>query len=475
VTIFYVRSFRIYKELENMTQMRSLGKFFLPLVLSLLVFSAKTMAQEEAGNDTLYLSIGEAVEIALSDNPGIKVADKEITKVDYSRKEAWAGLIPSVSAEGSYNRNVKKPVMFLSEDMAAGFGGNTTIEIGSDNSYSGAITAAMPLFNMSLFRNIQMTEVQMESALESARQSRINMISEVKKAYFNCLLANDSYNVMKRSIRNARENYDNIKRLFEQGAAAEYDVIRSEVQVRNLEPSLTEARNGREVSVLMLKILLGLERDMPVKFKEDLLTFNQLIETMPPAPQQDISNNSDIRQLNVQELQLDKQFDLTRAQRFPTLSAFVNFQYQTQANHFRFNEYEWAKPVVAGLQLQVPIFSGFSKRYQEKQVEISMEQLSFQRENVERQVSVSVLNAHSQMEAAAEKVESGKVGVKQAERGYKIAQTRYETGVGTLLELNDAEVALTQSQLNLNQARFEFLSARAEYEKLLGNSLPGEN
>jgi outer membrane protein TolC len=214
VTIFYVRSFRIYKELENMTQMRSLGKFFLPLVLSLLVFSAKTMAQEEAGNDTLYLSIGEAVEIALSDNPGIKVADKEITKVDYSRKEAWAGLIPSVSAEGSYNRNVKKPVMFLSEDMAAGFGGNTTIEIGSDNSYSGAITAAMPLFNMSLFRNIQMTEVQMESALESARQSRINMISEVKKAYFNCLLANDSYNVMKRSIRNARENYDNIKKFY---------------------------------------------------------------------------------------------------------------------------------------------------------------------------------------------------------------------------------------------------------------------
>jgi outer membrane protein len=429
-------------------------------------------AQETAGGDSLSLTLDKAVEIALSENPSIKVADKEIEKVDYSRKEAWAGLIPSISAEGSYNRNVRKPVMFLSEDMAAGFGGNTTIEIGSDNSYSGALSAAMPLFNMSLFRNIQMTEVQMESALESARQSRINMINEVKKAYFNCLLANDSYNVMLRSVRNARENFENTKRLYEQGAAAEYDVIRSEVQVRNLEPSLTEAKNGREVSGLMLKILLGMERDVPVRFSEDLMVFSQLIESMPPAPQDDISNNSDIRQLEIQELQLDKQFELSRAQRYPTLSAFINFQYQTQANHFQFGDYVWAKPVVAGVQLQVPIFSGFSKHYQEKQVEISMEQLSFQRENVERQVAVSVLNAFSAMEAASEKVESGKVAVKQARRGYEISQTRYETGVGTLLELNDAEMAMTQARLNLNQARFDFLSARAEYEKVLGNNLP---
>jgi outer membrane protein len=251
----------------------SVRLFFLLLSVVFFVLPFGVFAQDDEQGDSLSLTLEKAMEIALSENPSIKVADKEIEKVDYSRKEAWAGLIPSVSAEGSYNRNVKKPVMVLSEDMAAGFGGNTTIEIGSDNSYTGALSAAMPLFNMSLFRNIQMTEVQMESALESARQSRINMINEVKKAYFNCLLANDSYSVMLRSVRNARENFENTKRLYEQGAAAEYDVIRSEVQVRNLEPSLTEAKNGRKVSVLMLKILLGLERDVPVKFTEDLMAF----------------------------------------------------------------------------------------------------------------------------------------------------------------------------------------------------------
>ncbi len=429
-------------------------------------------AQENQGSDTITLTLDEAIEVALSENPSIKVAEKELEKVDYSRKETWSGLIPSISAEGRYSRNVKKPVMFLSPDMAGGFGGSSTIEIGSDNSYSGTVSAGMPLFNMSLFRNIQMTEVEMKRALESARQSRINMVSEVKKAYYNCLLANDSYRVIQRSLRNAKENYENTKRLYEQGSAAEYDVIRSEVQVRNLEPSLTEAENGRKVSALMLKILLGLEQHVPVKFNENLQEFSGLIETLPPSPQEDISNNTEIRQLDVQEMQLDKQFDLTRAQRFPTVSAFLNYQFQTEADNFEFSEYAWATPVVAGVQVQIPVFSGFSKRYQEKQVEISMEQLKFQRENVERQVSVSVLNAFSDMEAAGQKVESGKVAVRQAERGYEIAQTRYETGAGTLLELNDAEVALTQARLNLNQARFDFLSARAEYEKVLGNNLP---
>ncbi len=434
------------------------------------------LAQDGPGSDSLSLTLDKAIEIALSENPSIKVADKEIERVDYSRKEAWAGMIPSISGEGSYNRNVKKPVIFLPEGgfggSAPGGGGSNTIEIGSDNSYTASLSASMPLFNMALFRSIQMTEIEMEQALESARQSRVNMVSEVRRAYFNCLLANDSYRVMKRSFENARENYESTKSMFEQGAAAEYDVIRAEVQLRNLEPSLTEAKNGRKVSTLMLKILLGMDNGVYLKFEDKLEAFNNLIERMPAHPQDDISNNSELRLLDIQGLQLDKQFDLTRAQRFPTLSAFLNYQYQAQADNFEFGQYNWVNPVVAGLQLQIPIFSGFSKSYQEKQVQISMEQLEFQRDNVARQVTASVLNAFTSMEAAAERVESGKVAVRQAERGFKISQTRYQAGAGTLLELNDAEVAMTQARLNLNQARFDFLSARAEYEKVLGNNLP---
>ena len=438
-------------------------------------------AQEgETAEDSLVLTLDEAIDIALSENPIIKVADKELEKVDYSRKEAWAGLIPSVTAEGNYSRNVKKPVMFLPEDSPFGAGmggeggGSNTIEIGYDHSYSGSLSAAMPLFNMSLFRSIQMTEVEMEQALESARESRVNMVNEVKRAYFNCLLANDSYHVVRRSLKNAQENYEDTKRMYEQGASAEYDMIRSEVQVRNLEPSLTEAKNGRNMAALSLKILLGLDDEVPLKFEEDLKAFSDLIEQMPQSPEDDISNNSNIRQLEIQEMQLEEQFKMTRARRYPTLSAFMNYQFQTEANDLEFANYDWVTPIVAGLRLQIPVFSGFSKRYQEKQVEINMEQLEYRRENVARQVTASVINAYNSMEAAVRKVESGKAAVKQARRGYEIAKTRYETGSGTLLELNDAEMALTQARLNLNEARFDFLSARAEYEKVLGENLPAQ-
>ncbi|MFO8002550.1 MAG: TolC family protein [Marinilabilia sp.] len=460
------------------------NKLSIPFLGVALVFLPMGVSAQDGGSeeDTLGLTLDKALEIALSENPSIKMADKEIEKVDYSRKEAWSGLIPSISADAQFSHNVKKPVMFLPEDspfggggMGGEEGGSNTIEIGYDNSYSGALNASMPLFNMSLLRSIQMTEVEMEQALESARQSRVNMVSEVKKAYYNCLLANDSYDVVKRSLENARDNYEDTKRMYEQGAAAEYDVIRSEVQVRNLEPSLTEAENGREMAALSLKILLGLDDQVPVKFREDLQAFSNRIEGMPPMPEDDISNNSEIRQLDVQENQLEKQFEVTRAQRFPTLSAFVNYQFQTEANDFEFSSYDWVTPIVAGVQLQIPIFSGFSKKYQEKQVQVNMEQLELQREDVSRQVSVSVQNAFNSMETAAENVSSGKVAVEQARRGYEIAKTRYDSGAGTLLELNDAEVALTQARLNLNEARYNYLSAKAEYEKVLGENLPEES
>ncbi len=444
----------------------------------LLMLPAVAEAREvaEFSTDSLELTLERALEIALSDNPTIKIADKELIRVDYSRKEAWAAIIPSISAEGNYNRNVKKPVIFL---PPGGFGGGgddvagapTTLEIGSDNSYSASIMASLPLFNMSVFQNIKSIEAEMERVIESARQSRINLAAEVKKAYFNCLLVNDSYRVLSGSVDNARGNYENIKSLFSQGMVAEFDVIRSEVQMRNLMPNLVQAKSSVEITRMMLKVLLGLDSEVPIKIGQDLEDFSGQIENPPTQAQIDLSGNSDLRQLYIQEKILNNQFKMVRAQRYPTLSTFFNYRFQTEADNFKFSEYTWINPAMLGLQLNIPIFNGFTKNYQEKSVKVGIQQLSLQREDARRNLTVVALSAFTDMETAAEKIESVKIAVRQAKKGYQIAQTRYKTGSGTILELNDSEVALTRSQLNLNEARFDFLQAKSEYEKVLGSNL----
>src|SRR5690554_7473631 len=105
----------------------------------------------------------------------------------------------------------------------------------------------------------------MKAALESARASRINMEAEVRKAYFSFLLARDTYEVMAQSVANAEENLKNVRQFYGQGLVAEYDVIRSEVQVRNLKPGLVQAENGVRMSEMMVRVLLGLAQEVDRK------------------------------------------------------------------------------------------------------------------------------------------------------------------------------------------------------------------
>jgi len=153
----------------------------------------------------------------------------------------------------------------------------------------------------------------------------------------------------------------------------------------------------------------------------------------------------------------------------PSLAAFGNYQFQSQANDFNFSDYEWVSTASAGLQLQIPIFQGFAKRYREQQVLVGIDKLKIQQDYLNRNLTIQAQNSLIRMKSFAEQIVSSKEGIALAEKGYSIAQTRYKTGSGTYLELNDAEVALLQAKSNYNQAIFDYLQAKVEFEAILGN------
>src|SRR5690554_1366303 len=155
------------------------------LALLLLLHPALLMGQGtvDQNSDTLELTLHKAIELALSDNPTIVIANKEVERVDYARKEAWSSLFPSISAEGAYTRNMKLPVLFLPEGVF-GPGSGGAMEMGYKNSFQGSVTAGMPLFSLSLLQNIKLSEHEMKAALESAdrKSTRLNS-SHVRISY----------------------------------------------------------------------------------------------------------------------------------------------------------------------------------------------------------------------------------------------------------------------------------------------------
>ena len=440
----------------------------LSMFLCLLGFSHATFAQQEK-DSVLNLDLATALKIAHDNNPTIKIAELEIQRVDYSKKEALGNLLPSLSASGQYTNNIMKSVMFMPESFSQMMGGQKYMEIGYKNSYTGSISAGLPLVNFSLWEQIKSKQCEIDLILEQARASKIDMTKQVKDAYFAVLLAKNSLKVLERSINNAKETLKSTEAGFEQGVVSEYDLIRAKVQVNNLNPSYIAAKNGLELAVLQLKMILSLPQEQEIVFLENLEDFSDRIVSVTDAEsERAVNNNSELRQLDLNIMSLQHNLKMVNSQHLPSLSAFGQYTYQTQAEDFRFSEYNWVGSAAVGLQLSIPIFNGRTVVNKAKQLKISLQEVQLQKQYASDGIDLQIQSAINNMKAAQEQLSVNKDAISQAERGYEIAKVRYQTGSGTILELNDSELSMTQANLNYQQSLYDFLTAQTNLEKVLG-------
>ncbi|MBQ2419746.1 MAG: TolC family protein, partial [Alistipes sp.] len=212
-------------------------KFLLMLGFVASVFAVSAQEQQASQPEQkLVLSLEQALEIALSENPTIKIADQQIEIKRYAKQGTYASLYPQIDATASYQRVIKK------QTMSMDFGGQTqTIKVGSDNSFNGGVTLGMPVVNAQLWQSLKVSALDVELAVEQARSSRIDMIEQVTKAYYGILLAKQSQDLYQSVYDNAVENNDIVKKKFDVGAVSEYDLIRSNVSVQNALPNVIEA------------------------------------------------------------------------------------------------------------------------------------------------------------------------------------------------------------------------------------------
>lgn len=444
------------------------------VVLMLLPSLAFTSARAQ---DVLKLNLSKALEIALSENPTVKVADKEIEKKKYAQKGSYAALFPQISFAADYNRTLKKQVMYMdgfdmgSTEMPEGTEAvdmSKGIEVGRDNNWSLGFNASMPLVNASLWKSLSISALDVELSVEQARSSKISMVNQVKKSFYSVLLANDSYRVFKESYDNAMENYLDIKKKYKQGTVAEYDLIRADVTVKNSEPNMLQALNSLTLAKWQLKALLGMDLETEIDCEGTLVDFETELFADFLSTDTTLAENTDLKQIDLQAEQLKKTLMMQKFDYLPTLSLTGLYQWTSMNNDFKFKDYQWNPYSMIGVSLSIPIFSGGSKYHKIKQTQVSMQQMDLQREDTKRNLQLAIKQYMDNMNTCIKKFDAAQKGVEQANRGYLIAQKRYDTGAGTLLEMNDAELALTQSKLNFNQSIYDYMVAKSDLEKVLG-------
>lgn len=467
---------------QSMNRLYLQQRAFIKKIRQALIAASFFIPLSTHAQDTLRIDLAQALEIALTENPTIKVANQEIEKKRYAHKGTLASLFPQISYSADYSRTLKKQVMYMDFDMGdmGGMGGEMPegmdassmdegFEVGRSNNWSTGITASMPLINTSLWRSLRISATGVELAVEQARSSKLSMINQVKKGFYAVLLAHDSYLVFKQSYDNAMENYLDIKRKYGQGTVAEYDLIRADVTVKNTEPNLLQAENALVLAKWQLKALLGMDLEMPIDCEGALGDYRGLLFADYMATDTTLAANSDLRQLDLQQQQLRHTLTMQKLDFLPTLSLSGLYQWSAMNNDFKFKNYRWNPYSMIGLSLSIPIFTGGSRYMKIKQTEISLKQLDWQRDDTQRNLRLAVKQQLDNMSTCVKRFDAASKGIDQAERGYRIAQKRYDTGAGTWLEMNDAELALTQARLNFNQAIYDYMVAKTDLEKTLGN------
>ncbi|GAB4292029.1 MAG: TolC family protein [Ignavibacteriaceae bacterium] len=427
----------------------------------LVSFSFALLAQ----NNTTVLRMDDAINLALEKNSELIIAKMEVEKSEQKLREARSGLFPKLDLSGEYQRYINKPVIFLPPGSPLG----STLEIGSDNSYLAAAQLSIPLFALPLYEGIGLASDALDIAEQNYISVKNKIVGDVKKSFLSVILARETKDVMQQSLINAQDNFENIKRLNSAGTLSDYDVLRAEVQVENLKPVVLQMENNYKLSLEALKVAIGLDANQNIdvigemEFDESYKIPNEaeVIEEL-------IQNNPTLAILEKQVKLNDRNVSLEQAAYFPSLAGFGNYQYQTQANDFKFSDYNWVKTFVLGLQLQIPIFNGFKTQSRVSQAEIGLNQAVEQKRNFTEAIKTQALSVLYRVQQAVKRIEGQNKTVKTAQEGYEIAKRRLENNVGTQLEVNDAELALRQAKLNRLQAIYDFKVAEADLETVLG-------
>ena len=426
-----------------------------PMMMAALTLCALGITAQEK----LVLTLDQAIEIALSDNPTIQVAEQTVQLKKISDKETVMGLLPEASLSGAYTRTIKKQTMVMN---------GMKFQVGIPNQYQGGLTVSLPIFAPTLYKSMKLTKTDVALAVEQARSSKIDLVNQVTKAFYQTLLAQDSYAVLEKSFAQSQENFRIVNAKFEQGNVSEYDKISAEVQMRNLQPSVISARNAVELSKLQLLVLMNIEPETEIELQGSLNDYEEhVFAGVMTADTNSLKDNSSLMQMDMNVKMLQQTLSLNKQNFAPMVALQFNYMYTCMANDFKFKEYEWNPYSNVSLSVSVPLFkySNFSAL---KKTNLQISQLMQNRDYTARQLAMQQQSYLNSMTASAEQVSSNKEAIVQAQKGRDIAEKLYEVGRGTVLELNSAEVALTQAKLTYTQSIYDYLSAKADLDKLQG-------
>jgi outer membrane protein TolC len=325
-----------------------------------------------------------------------------------------------------------------------------------------------------LWKSIKLNENQILQNVEAARANKLSLVNQVEKTYYALMLAQDSKRVIEENHATAKLNAEIFQKKFELGAASEYDVLRANVAVSNLEPAIMEAENSITALTLQLKVLMGMDVRTDIAPSQQLSDFRgemyERVMSNTLGSDTTLANNTSLKAMDLQTDYLKKVLDVQKMAWYPTLTGSASLMWHSMNNGSPFTGLRWSRASNVGLAIAFPIFQGGQRYYKQKQAEIAVEEMKWQRENLERSLHMQVATQNDAIAKNLKQIESNEDGVHMAEKANDIMQKSFKIGAASFIQLRDTEDALMAARLAYYQAIYNYLVAESDLEYVLGNT-----
>jgi outer membrane protein TolC len=466
------------------------------LVTGLLLLLQSTSFGQVKG-DSLFadaeLTLEDAIKVAVANNPQVNRALLSVKDADELVDIAYSEVYPSISSNMSYTRNFEVPVNFIPAiifDQNADPDELIAVAFGTDNNWQGGFTVTQNIFRGEVFVGLSTSEIFKTVQQENLRATTQQIITQARVAYYQVLVAKEQLRLQEAQIRRIEQNLKENRARLQAGLVDEYAVLQLEVQLSNQRPQLIEAQYAVDEAYRNLKVALGLPLQVDFKVKGNLNAFDivsedagmdenaqiKRIDRMNPFifQREEETMNSfmeergDLRVLGARLNLNDKEIQAVKSRFLPTITAAYNLQWSAAEpdtptffeNSTRFQ--------TLGINVSLPIFEGFKRMADVQRARIA-------RKDIEEQIRAAELSAENEVASAAEELnksfetaEARKQALEQAEQGYERALARLENGIGSQIEVTDAEVQVRQAEVNYALMVFEYLSAKAQYDLATG-------
>ena len=334
----------------------------------------------------------------------------------------------------------------------------------------------MPLVNAQLWESLRLSAADVELAVEKARSSRLETVTQVKQAYFAVLLAREAFNVYKSVYENAVENLELTQKKYNAQRASELDLARAKSSVANAIPNVYDSESSIILSLWQLKAVMGVDLDENIDVAGSLSDFaGHMFYDLHENDNFSLENNSTMRQLDIQAKQLASAVRTQKYANLPTLSLSYSYSINAMDNGLNFSQYKWSPYSYIGLSLSIPIFAGGKRYHAIKQAGVQAAELDVRKADTERQLMISIRRYLNTMETSIKSYGAAQSAVETSTKAYDIARKAYEVGRNTMTDLNDAQLQLTQAKLSVTQAIHSFLTAKSNLEGVLGADFIGDD